>query len=338
MADPINIAIYGFRTQPILYNTSTGSTAAIDRVQSIEPSFTIPSQPYYELARQGKIGTTQNPPEFRITMEQNLVNSMEAEFLLAGKNIAPAGAQSYNLGDFLGQAGNINAYVLIQNNTAPATIYGEQEFTGLSISEYNVRYTVGGAIMQSFGFVGRQGRFYVPAVTHSVFYPLDDVSLGGIHGKDARLWLTSGSAAANRAFRIQNLNIRATFPTVHVREIGDRTIKGTLSDAPDVNMDFDLMFADQQPADKFFTLTGGYYDFQNPTTAFNAFIRVFLPTDAEGQTVVKMYKIENLLPTAHTPIRSQVRGLATVRYTATMSREATSDSGGLIVSNRNDLT
>ena len=336
MASPANVALYGYRTMPFLRHTTTGSEAVIDRVQSIEPSFTLRSDPYYELARKGKIGTTQSPPEFRLTFEQNMVNSMEAEFLMAGKGIAPAGAQSYNLGDFLNSAGKINAYVLLQNNDG--TIYGEQEFTGLSLSEINYRFTIGGAITQSFAFVGTQGRFYVPPVTHSIFGTLDNVSLGGIHGKDTRVSLTSGSSQANMAWRLQNFNLRVAFPTVQVMELGNRTIQGTLSDVPDVNLDFDLLFGDQQPADKFFTLTGGYYDYQNPVAAFNGFVRVFDPTQAEGLNVVKMFKIENLLPTAHTPIRSQVRGLSTVRYSVAMSRESTTDSGGVIVSNRGDLT
>lgn len=335
MTNPTNVGIYGFNVSPIIFNSSTGSTAAVDRVQSMEPSFTIPSNPYYELATKGKIGTTQGPPEFRVNIEQNQTNSMEAEFLMAGKNIAPVGAQSYNMGDLLTQAGNLSAYALIKNQDG--TIYGEQEYTGLSVAEVSYRFTIGGAIMQTFGFVGRQGRFYVPAVTHGSFYPGDTTSLGGIHGKDTRVSLTAGSTQAAQGWRIQNFNLRVTFPTVHVRELGNRTIAGTLSDSPDVNMDFDLLLADQQPADKFFTLTGGYYDYQNPVAAFNGYIRVFLPTDAEGLTVVKMFKIENLLPTAHTPIRAQVRGLSTVRYTTVMSREGTANSGGVIVSNKNDL-
>lgn len=336
MTTPANVGLYGFRVQPWAYNSSTGSSAVLDRVQSMEPSFTLPSSPYYELGTKGKIGTTQGPPEFRVNLEQNQVNSMELEFLLAGKGIAPVSAQSYNMGDLLGQAGNITAYALIQNNDG--TIYGEQEYSGLSIAEVSYRFTIGGAIMQTFGFVGRQGRFYVPSVTHGVFGAGDTTSLGGIHGKDTRVSLTSGSTQAAQAWRIQNFNLRVTFPTVHVRELGNRTIAGTLSDSPDVNMDFDLLLADQQPADKFFTLQTTYYDYQNPTAPFNGFIRVFLPTDAEGLTVVKMFKIENLLPTAHTPIRAQVRGLSTVRYTVTGSKESTANAGMVIVSNRGDLT
>ncbi len=336
MSSPNNVALYGHRSQLWLKNTTTGSQAAIDRVQSAEPMFNIRSDAYYELGRKGKIGTTQHPPEYRITAEQNLINSMEAEFLLAGKSIAPAGAQNFNLGDILTYSSKITAYVL--NRNQDDSILDEQEYSGCSVSELQWRFTMGGAITQSISLIGQQGRLYTAAnVIHGAWGALDNVSVGGIHGKDARIWFTSGSVATTRAYRLQNFTIRAAFPAVYVRELGNRTLVGTLSDVPEVTVDFDLLLSDDQPTEKFFTLQTTYYDYQNPLAAFNAYVRVFDPRDTEGVTTVKMFKIENVLPVTHTPVRAQVRGLATARYSLVMSAESTTDSGGLIISNRNDL-
>jgi len=333
MANPSSVALYGHRSQLWLKNDTTGSQIVVDRVQSVEPTFQLPTQSYYELARKGKIGITQNPPEYRIVFDQNMVNSLEAEYVLAGKGIAPAGAQSYHMGDILTYASLIRGYVL--NLTNAGAVLNEQEYTGLSVAEMSFRFTVGGALMQTVTMIGTTGKLYTAAnVVHGAFGALDNVSLGGIHGKDARIWFTSGSVAADRGFRLQNFTIRATFPNVYVRELGTRALAGTLSDSPDVTVDFDILLADDQPTEKFFTLTT-FYDYANPVAAFNAFVRVFHPNDAEALTVVKSFKIDNVRAVTHTPIRAQVRGLATARYSLTMSQEAVADTGGLTISNAN---
>ena len=333
MADPTNIALYGHRTQLWLENASTGSQIVVPRVQSVEPSFNFPMTKYYELGRKGPIGATQSPPEFRIVFEQNLINTLRAEYVLAGKGINPAGAQTFNLGDFLTYAGRIRAYVLNRNNDD--TLLNEQVFDGLALSELSYRFTVGQAIMQSFTLIGASGSLRTGAAIAHTWGTGDTTSVGAIDGKDARIWFASGSTAASREFRLQSFTIRAAFPNVYVRELGRRALVGTLSDAPDVSIDFDVLLADSQPTEDWFTAGSNLYDYQNPLAVTNAFVRVFDPDAAEGVSVVKSFKLENLRLRSHTPIRAQVRGLATARYTMEVTQEATTDSGGLIISNAN---
>ena len=333
MASPAQPGSYGHRQQLWLLNTTSGSQIVVDRVQSVEPSFNIPSVDYYELGRKGKIGITQNPPEYRIAVEQNMVNSLELEYVLSGKGIAPAGAQTYTMGDILTYAGNLTAYVLGRNNDD--TLMDEQEYTGCSVAELQYRFNIQGALMLGLTLVGKSGKLYKAASTIHTWGTLDDASFGGIPGKDARIYFTSGSTATDIGYRLQSFNIRAAFPNVFVRELGNRALAGTLSDNADVTVDFDLLKADTQPTEKFFTDQTTYYDYQNPVAAFDAYVRVFDPTAAEGVTVVRSFKIDNVKPVTHTPIRAQVRGLATARYSLTMSGEDVANSGGLTLSNRN---
>ena len=329
----MNYALYGHRSQLWLQNASSGSQIVVPRVQSVEPSFNYPMQKYYELGRKGPIGVTQSPPEFRIVFEQNMLNSQRTEYLLAGKSIAPVGVQTVNLGEFLTYAGRIRGFVLNRNNDD--TLMNEQAFDGLSLSELSYRFTVGQAIMQSFTFIGASGSLLTGATMQHTWGALDDTSVGAIDGKDARIWFASGSTAATREFRLQSFTIRATFPNVYVRELGRRSLVGTLSDAPDVSIDFDLLLADSQPTEDWFTASGALYDYANPLNVAAAYVRVFDPTLTEGVNVVKSFKLENLKLRSHTPIRAQVRGLATARYTMDVSQETTTDSGGLIISNGN---
>lgn len=334
MADPSSVALYGHRSQLWLANSNSGSQIAVDRVQSVEPNFTYPTQKYYELARKGPIGVTQAPPEFRVQFEQNMVNSYELDYLLSGKALAPAGAQTYNMGDLLTQAGYLTAQVLNLNNAG--TVLNEEEVSGCSVAEMNFRFTVGQAMMMGVTLIGSAGKLWQAGSTpHSAFGALDNTSLGGIDGKDARIWFTSGSTAANRAFRLQQFTVRAAFPVQYVKELGRRDNVGTLSDAVDVTVDFDVLKADDQPSDVWFTDAGNYLDYANPLTIATSVIRVFDPTTTEGVNVIKSFLLENLRLTSHTPIRAQVRGLATMRYSATVVSETTTNSGGLIISNRN---
>lgn len=305
----------------------------VDRVQLADPNVNIRTEAYYELGRKARIGITRHPPEYRFQFDQNMVNC-EADYLLAGKNPNPSGAQTYQIADMLGQ--DLTAYLLTRDNTG--AMLNELEINGCVVAEMNYRFSVNGPIMQSFILAGRGGKLYTAAnVVHTTWGALNDTDPGGIHGKDARIWLTSGSTATGRAYRLQSFNIRAVFPNVYVRELGNRNLVGTLSDVPDITLDFDLLQADDQPTEKFFNLATTYYDYANALTPFNAFVRVFNPDDTEGVTTIKDFKLENVQAGTHTPVRSQVRQLATVRYAAEVTKETTADSGGLLVANRNSF-
>lgn len=333
MADPANIAMFGYLTQVFLKNTTTGSEILVDRVQSVEPTGSFNTQEYRELGRKGNIGITQDSPEYRVSLEQNLYNNLEMDYVLAGKSIAPVGVQTYNMGDILTYAGLLNAYVLKRNNDL--TIMNEHLISGCSVSELAFRFSVNSAITQSVSLIGTSGRLYKSGSAIHSWGTLDSSSLGGVHGKEARLWLTSGSTAAGRSFRLQNMNLRISFPSVFVREIGRRSLVGTLSDSPSVSLDFDILLADDQPTEKLFVDSTTYYDLDQTLTPFNAFIRVFDPSASEGVNVIKSFKIDNVVAVSHTPVRSQVRGLSTARYSLMASKEATVDNGMVTVSNSN---
>lgn len=333
MADPSNVALYGFLSQVWLKNTTTGSEIVVDRVQSFEPTGSFNTQEYRELGRKGLIGVTQDAPEYRVSIEQNLNNSLELDYVLAGKSIAPVGVQTYTMGDLLAYAGKLDAYLLKRDQAG--SILNEHLISGCTVSELAFRFSVGSAIMQSVSLIGTSGKLYKTASAVHSWGTLNDTALGGVHGKDARIWFTSGSTASGRAFRIQNMNLRVSFPAVFVRELGRRSLVGTLMDSPTVSLDFDLLAADDQPTEKFFTDATTYYDLDQPTSPFNAFIRVFDPTSTEGVNVIKSFKVDNVVPVSHTPIRSQVRGLSTARYSLISSKEAVADNGGLTVSNSN---
>lgn len=333
MADPASVALYGFNTQIWLKNTTTGSQIVADRIQSYEATGSFNTQEYRELGRKGLIGVTQDSPEYRVSIEQNMSNSLELDYVLSGKSLAGATPLSYNMGDILTYAGLLEAYAL--KKTQAGALLNEHLISGCSVSELAFRFSVNSAIMQSVSLIGTSGKLYKAASTVHSWGATDDTSLGGVHGKEARLWLTSGSVATTRAYRLQNMNIRVSFPAVYVRELGRRALVGTLSDSPSVSMDFDILLADDQPTEKFFTDQTTYYDLDQPTSAFSAYVRVFDPTASEGTSVIKSFKMDNVLPVSHTPVRSQVRGLSTARYSLIMSKEATADTGGLTVSNAN---
>lgn len=333
MSDPSNVAIYSWLSQAWLLNTTSGSQSVISRVQNIEPSVAIKTTKYYELGRKGPIGATQDPAQFKVTLMQNMTNSLLLDYVLSGKNIAPAGVQTWNLGDLLTNAGKYTIYVL--NRNQDGTIMDEKEINGCSIADITWTFATNKAIDQTFNFIGTGGKLYTSANTVHTWGGQDTTSLGGVHGKEARIWFTSGSVATTRSYRVQTMTIKAAFPNVYVSELGRRSLVGTLSDAPDVTMDFDILVADDQPTEKFFTLNTTYYDYTQATNPFGCNVRIFDPTAAEGTSVIKDFSLQNVLAVAHTPIRSQVRGLSTARYSLVGASESIVDSGGLVISNGN---
>ncbi len=333
MADPSQSALYGHRFGLFARYVTSGSEIWVDRVQRAEPSQTFRTTDYYELGTVGKVDIVQDPPEWRVVVEKNM-NNCELDYLLAGKNPAPAGAQSYNLGDLLGK--NITAYLLGRNDAG--TIDKELEVTGCRIAGVEFRFSVREAIMETWTLQGVGSKWYTSGFPHSAWGTPDTTTPGGIHGKEARIWFTSGSAAATRQFRLQSFNIRVAFPNETVKELGRRDAVGTMSDSPSVTMDFDVLAADDQPLDKLYQSSGSGWDLGLVSSYFNAFVRVFDPTMSEAASVIKMFKLENCRVTNATPSRAQVRGLATMRYSTVVAKETTAGSGGLIIANANTLT
>lgn len=334
MSDPLMTGMYGHRLGLFAKNVSSGSEIWVDRVQRAEPTQTYRTTPYWELGRVGIVGITQDPPEYRVVVEKNMTN-LEFDFLVAGQvpRHDNSVAQQYDLGDLLGK--NIQLNVMGRNDSD--AIDKEVEISGCRISEIQFRFSVRDTIMETWTLDGTAGKFYTSGFPHAAWGALDNTSPGAIHGKEARIWFTSGSTAATRQFRVQSFNIRAAFPTEQVRELGRRTIVGTMSDSPEVTFDFDVLAADDQPLDKLFQSSGSGWDLNIPTAFFNAYIRVFDPDNTEGGSVLKMFKLENTRVVGSTPIRAQVRGLATMRYNMRVAKEVTTDSGGMLISNRNDL-
>lgn len=332
MSDPTQLALMSHRLGLFLKSNSSGSEIWADRVQRVEPTFDYRTADHYEIGRVGQVGITQDPVTYRVVVEENMHNS-EIDFCLAGKNPNPAGAQSYNLGDLLGK--DNTAYVIGRNDAG--TIDKELEINGLRVSEVQWNFTIRDAIRQTWTLEGRLGQWYTSGFPHSAWGTLDNTSPGGVHGKEARIWFTSGSSATTRQFRLQSFSIRTAFPNQQLMELGRRALVGTVSDGPTTTLDFDVLTADDQPLDKLFTSSGSGWDLGNPAALFTGYLRVFDPDVAEATSVIKMFKLENLRIASGTPTRAQVRALSTMRYSLRIAKESTTDSGGVVVSNQNNL-
>lgn len=331
MTDPTDIGRLGHRYFPIIWNVSTGEEEVISRAQSIEFSTTHTTEKIYELGRMGPIGSAQDPADLRCTWEVNMYEELRSEFVLAGKDVDAA--TEYNLGDIMGEDDN-ELYVLIRDNDG--TFTDEVRYADCVTTELAWRFAVGAICATTITVEGTSGSWMTTPTHGSGDVILDSTSIGGAKGKEARIWFgTSGSGATDRAFRLQSFNIRATFPVQTVRELGRRQIVGKLLEPVDVTVDFDVAAADEQPHDVFFaSLAGGAYDLTDPESN-DIYIRLFDPDAAEGANVIRAWKVDNCRPTATTPVRAQVRGLSTYRYTLTSESEDVADTGGMTIYNTN---
>jgi len=328
MTDPTDVGRLGHRYFPIIANTSTGEEETISRAQSIEFGTTHTTEKIYELGRVGPIGSAQDPTDLRCTFEVNLYEELRSEFVLSGNDVDAA--TSYNMGDIMDEDDN-EIYVLIRD-TATGALTDEVKYANCVTTELAWRFAVGAVCATTITVEGTTGSWMTTPIHGAQV--LDATSIGGAKGKEARIWFgTAGSTptVVDRAYRLQSFNIRATFPVQTVRELGRRNIVGKLLEPVDVTVDFDVAAADEQPHDAFFTALGGGggYDLTDTTTQ-HIFVRLYDPDAAEAATPIRGWIIENCRPTATTPVRAQVRGLSTYRYTLTSERESTTDSGGLI--------
>ena len=328
MPDPQDIGRLGHRYFPIVKNASTAKEETISRTQNIEFRTTHTTEKIYELGRVGPIGSAQDPADLAVTWEVNLYEELRSELVLAGKNYGVD--TSYHMGDLIGE--NDNELFLLILDTA-GSLDDEVHYKNMTVARITWRFQVGAVCTTTIEVEGSGGSWLTTPI-HGA-QSLDDDSIGGAKGKEARIWFGesagSGPAAAERAYRLQSFTIQAAFPLETVRELGRRQIVGKLANPVDVTMDFDVLAADYQPHDKFFEAVGSGYDLTDPALVDAIYVRLYDPDLAEAASAIRAWKIENCRATDTTPQRAQVRGLATLRYALTSEKESSGSSGGLIV-------
>jgi hypothetical protein len=329
-SNPSQIGALGHRWQLWFRNSvlSSGSANDIvaDRIQSVEPTATHNTTKYYELGNTAPIGATSDPTQVRLVCEENLHNS-EIDMYLAG--VDPTSGSGYYAANMLGQT---NAGYILQRNDSDVVV-GEIGVGGLKVSEVQYRFVINGACTVQYTLEGTSGSYYSANFIHS-WGDLDTTSVGGIHGKDARVSFGT-PGAGTKAYRLQSFTIRVAYPTQVVKELGNRQIVGILNDTPDITVDFDLDAADYQPHDVFFGTSndGGaaHYNLGDPQTV-DVFINVYDPVLAEGASVVKSFRIDNCKPSTNSPVNARVRQLATERWALMSVSADTAGTGGLTVS------
>jgi hypothetical protein len=335
-SNPTNLARLGFNVAVWLRNSvlsSSGSTNDIwsDRVQNVEAMATDTTQDYYELGRIAKVGVTTNPTEYRVTLSENLHNN-EIDMYLAGVN--PTTGSGYYIANMVSASNS--AYVVTRNDAG--SVDGEIAIGTARVADVTYKFTANGASTIDYTLEGTSGSYYANAGTyvHPLWGVLDNTSVGGVHGKEA--WISFGNpvSAGTKAYRLQTFTVKAAMPVQTIRELGNRSLVGKLVDSPNVTVDFDLLTADVQPHDIFYPVSndGGVakYALGQPQTV-DIFINVYDPNSAEAAVVIKGFRVENCKPTSDSPIRAQVRGLATSKFTLTCTGERTgTGTGGLAVS------
>jgi hypothetical protein len=327
--NPIDFGQVGHRAG--LYFIYPSLTAAwIDRLQSIDPSWSANTTQYYELGNFDPVGYGSDPTEFNLSFAQNVV-ATESDFLMAGKN--PAVATSFNMGDIINASGSLAGYLVMRKNpnTNPTSVYA---LTNMTTTELTYSFVIKQPCTFTPRIMASIGRWYtaagiasLPAAVATWGTP-DTASAGAIRGRDARI--TFGNLTS-QAFRLQSFNIKATFPVQKVEELGTRAMVGLLAEPPEITVDYDILLADDQPHDQWATLTSNYYDFNNLTGGSTVYITLYSPTATEATTPVQSWRVDNLVAATATPIKAQVRGLSTVKYSLKVSKAQVAGSGGLTV-------
>jgi hypothetical protein len=331
MANPFNMvdsARLGHRFQVRLENSVVSPSRVIicSRVQRFEPQVRQDTAIYHELGSVDPTGFSSDPPQHRITIEE-FVHAVDVDLIMAGQL---ANATAWNLGQYNVGNGPYNVYLLQRDNAG--ALAGELKFTAGVISEVTWSWRMGSPITASYAIDCRLGQnFQVGSELHT-FDAQDTSNPGGIRIKDARLFL-GGNAAGNRMYRLQSFTLRAVWRTTPVNEAGNRAIVGYLAEPPDTSLDFEVAAADQQPDSTLYassgTLPNAYYDYQNSNTLAANAIRIYDPTAAEGNTVLRSWLLEKLIVTTSSPLSAVVRGLATKRYSLVVPSVTTAGTAGV---------
>lgn len=324
--NPTDVALLAHRFQPFILNTVTAEEMMVSRLQSFEPSIRANMETFEELGSTDPVGYASDAPEFSIAMEEN-VNSSNLDLLLAGKD--PGTDTTWHLANYINN-GVLTAYLLERTNAATTTLAGELEFTNCALSEITWSWRVQQAITAQYTLQGRYGKRYKAANAVHTWQSTNTTLPGGIKAKDARLFL-GGATATDRVYRLQAFTLRATFRPQTLPEIGARNLAGIVMNVPQVSLDIEFAAADPQPDAVFFATGASSSDYANPTLLTGSAIRVYDPSAAEGATVLRAWSLENLIVGDANPVRAQVRGIATKRYSLMVPKSTTAGSAGVLM-------
>jgi len=334
MPDPVRIAIPAKDTLPYIRNMGSAGRPEDEwwRCQRVEPVARRAITTHFQLGDEDAVGVTKEATEYTVTVE-HFMHDVTAELIMAGKD--PAVDIIYNLKDMLDQRQlRVN---LVERNTNGVPVR-EYEYDEGMVSTMTWAMGVRTPSSVTTELRAILGKVYcsggsIPHSGGSLSYPSDDTtSPGAILGKDARVRFGT-DAAGSRAYRLQNFSIRAAIPVDLVRELGRRALVGIMNRMPTVSADFDLLTADCQPHSTFFDLVAGtnpHYDF-GQSNEVDIFVRVYDPDLAEGNTVIRAFKLENADPGDVTPMSVNVNGLAATRYSVQLAKPDTANTCGLIM-------
>jgi len=324
--NPSSIALLGHRFQVRVKHDTTGLTQVISRLQRFEPSIRQDTQVFYELGTVDPVGYASPPPQFTITLEENVHNLANLDLILAGKT--PGVTTNWTLADYNVGNGPLTFYLLERDNNG--IIQGEIETNGGTLTDITWSWQNGQPITARYTALCRVGKRWTAAnVPHPSWGTQDTTSQGGVMPKDCRLFL-NGTDNTKRVYRIQSMTMRVTWNTQVVTEFGNRQIVGIVPEPPNVTLDVDIAYADHQPDDVIYVTSGtNYYDYQNYNLLTGNAIRIYDPTAAEASSVLRAWSIENLVIQNATPVIANVRGLATKRYSFTRPKVTTANTAGL---------
>jgi hypothetical protein len=325
--NPTDIARLGHRFQLYArHANATGGAREIvaSRIQRFDPNVNHNTEVHHELGTVDPVGFSSESPRMRISFEE-LVHSVAMDLLMAGQADS---ATTWNLGHYLNN-GDIRLSLLERTNAD--VVAGESEYDGCVITEVAWEWRVQQAVTARYTVEGRLGKRYKTGSTpHTSWGAQDTTSPGAIKAKDARLFL-GGTGATARVFRIQGMTLRCQLRATPVSELGSRALVGYVVEPPDAMLDVDVAVADEQPDSTLFEYNGSsYYDYGLPVTIATSAIRIYDPEDAEATTVLRAWKLENLVINTATPTPANVRGLNVKRYSMPIYKATTAGSAGVI--------
>lgn len=328
--NPTDSAHLGHRFRPYIKNLITAKEIAAARVQRMEPQATFRTEVYKELGSVDPTGYAQEPPEFKITVQEYVHDEPSLDLVVASKD--PASDTTWNLIDYISKPDSQLQLNLLERDNADALI-GEQQFDGCNISDVTWTWRAGQPIDGQYTFTGRKGRHYIPGhLPHNIWGAFDTTSVGGIRAKDARLYLT-GTTTGFRVYRLSGMTIKTTWANTPIPELGNRALAGYTVDVPMTQIDLDFYASDPQPDDLVFSddalSPAQYYDFINPNQIAQSAIRVFDPREVEGSTVLRAWRFDSLIYQQGSLTNAQVRGVATRRYSFLLPQVVVSGTGGM---------
>lgn len=162
----------------------------------------------------------------------------------------------YTVNDIVVDSGGLSATRTFTVTQTPKELRSGNKFLSFIVNgswlEEGTQYSVAGSTATVSGGYGSSGNVAIAVYHTASGYEMpwtgisDSTVPAAIRGKNIPVYIYATDGTKERQYRVQSVNIRGTFPSTPIKEMGSTSIVGYITEPPDITGDISVLDVDNE--------------------------------------------------------------------------------------------